>query len=84
MTFIEIFEEEGLYTANSFADGVALKIEIDTFGVYVLSFVNYYNIDVITPVVLNMQITDNLVNKNYKRVLTRYQLFGKQKDKLIS
>lgn len=73
MTFEEIFQEKGLYKAESFAYGTALKIDQGHSGL-VLTLVTYTEGKTF-PEENPMQVYDGLFKKDYKRVYNTNQLF---------
>ena len=77
MTFIEIFNTPGLYQADSFASGVCIRVEDkNVFGLVgeLLTFES--KTDTFgTPEPLI--VTKSLVNKTYRKILNRNQLFEK-------
>lgn len=73
MTFEEIFQEKGLYKAESFSPGTAFKIDNGPVGLQ-LTIVTYTQ-DKIFPYEENIQVYADLFNKDYKRVLNVGQLF---------
>lgn len=78
MTFRNIFEEEGLYKAESFAPGVAFQIKknkiSDSRELWMLT---YKNIGDINPTAEPVLIYEELFNKEYEKVLTIQKLFKK-------
>lgn len=75
MKFEEIFNQEGLYVADSFDEGVALKIIGDT----VYSCV-YKSTDDVLPDIRTQPVYKGLFDKEYKKVFTRQSLFNKNKN----
>ena len=75
MKFEEIFNEEGLYVADSFSEGVALKIEGDTLYSCI-----YKDEDDLFPRVNIQSMYKGLLNKEYTKVFTRQSLFNKNKN----
>lgn len=71
MKFEEIFNEKGLYIADGFAEGSALKVDDEGF----LKLVNYKNKDSITYTEDNMLIYKGMFKKDYRKVFTRQSLF---------
>lgn len=72
MKFEEIFNQEGLYVANSFGEGVALKIIGDTLYSCI-----YENKDDLFPRESIQSVYKGLFDKEYTKVLTRQSLFKK-------
>ncbi len=72
MTFEEIFDQEGLYVADSFGEGVALKVIGDT-----LYSAIYENEDDLFPKENIQSMYKGLLTKNYTKVITRQSLFKK-------
>lgn len=72
MKFEEIFEQDGLYTSDSFHKGVALKI---TDGVMYTE--TYKNENDISPKIDSLLMYKGLFSKEYTKVLTRQSLFKK-------
>lgn len=77
MKFEEIFNEVGLYTANSFTEGVAIKIEKGHIGTE-MTFVHYKKADDLFPEPFNVKIYSELFKKEYTKVLTVNRLFNKK------
>ena len=75
MKFEEIFNQEGLYVADSFAEGVALKIIGDTLYSCI-----YESADDVLPDVRTQPVYKGLFDKEYTKVLTRQSLFNKNKN----
>jgi hypothetical protein len=75
MKFEEIFNKEGLYVAESFGEGVALKIEGDTLYSCI-----YKNEDDLFPEVRIQPVYKGLFDKEYTKVFTRQSLFNKNKN----
>ena len=77
MKFEEIFKEEGLYVADSFAKGFAFKItksKIDSS--LIISTLTYDYDDDMNPVEEDLIVYGGLFNKDYKMVSTRQSLFN--------
>ena len=73
MKFEEIFKKEGMYVADSFGEGLALKVIGD-----ILYSIDYKDKNDISPK-LSLQIMYNgLLHKEYTEVFTRQSLFKKQ------
>lgn len=70
MTFEEIFKQDGLYKADSFAPGVAFKIEGGT-----LKLVTYLSPNDILPSVDSPCIYSGLFSKDYTKVYNIKSLF---------
>lgn len=76
MLFEEIFKQEGLYKASSFADGVAFKIRKNAFTDYMeLSLVRYTSKNHILPIEETFTVYGELFHKNYRKVLLVKDLF---------
>lgn len=76
MTFQEILNEEGLYTTSSFRNGYAFKVtKSQYFNNNELKFIYYKDKDDLLPTESEFVLTNTLVNSNFKKVFTRYQLF---------
>lgn len=73
MKFEEIFNEDGLYVADGFADGTCLRV----LGGLLL-FVTYANSEDVNPVVVDAIMHKNLLTKDYKKVHSREKLFNKE------
>lgn len=71
MTFQEIFNEEGLYVADGFSNGVAFKVCKSGF----LYQITYKTPDDISPSEETMPVYKGLFNKDYRKVFTRQSLF---------
>ena len=79
MTFQEIFQAEGLYKSDSFAEGVAFKIARNQVDNQLeLSVVSYSNANQIVPSERIQVVHAQLFNKQYKIVHTRQSLFIKK------
>ncbi len=72
MKFEQIFEKEGLYVADSFGEGVALKIIGDT-----MYSVVYESKDDLFPRENIQSMYKGLFSKEYTKVLTTQSLFKK-------
>jgi hypothetical protein len=72
MKFEEIFEKEGMYVADSFGEGLALKVIGDT-----LYNIDYKDKNDISPTVSNQVMYKGLLHKEYTEVFTRQSLFKK-------
>ncbi len=72
MTFEEIFDEEGLYVADSFGEGVALKVIGDTL----YSVIYEDKSDIIGKTTIQSMYRA-LLKKEYTKVFTRQSLFKK-------
>ncbi len=70
MTFQEIFQEDGLYKADSFKEGICLKVE-DGF----LKLVCFLSKDDMNPRVENAPVHKSYFGKEYTKVFTRQSLF---------
>lgn len=73
MTFREIFDNPGLYVADSFSPGVAIKITDDLEARLVV----YENDQDFSPVEDNLLVYKGLFDKDYTPVYTRQKLFKK-------
>lgn len=71
MKFQEIFNEEGLYVADGFSKGVALKVGDLGF----LYQIVYKHPDDLFPEEITMPVYKGLFEKDYRKVFTRQQLF---------
>jgi len=77
MTFEEIFNEDGLYHGNDFADGFCFEV-IDGF----LSALQYKHEKDLFPEKYYQGVYKGLFKKDYTKVFTVKSLFkNKQKDK---
>lgn len=76
MTFEKIFNQEGLYVADGFADGIAIRIKKNslTFSKE-MDFVQYSNPDDLFPEILNIKVYDGLFGKEYRQIFNRNELF---------
>ncbi len=72
MTFEEIFDQEGLYVADSFGEGVALKVIGDTLYSIIYEDKN----DTFGRESIQSMYR-GLLKKQYTKVLTRQSLFKK-------
>jgi hypothetical protein len=85
MTFQEIFSQAGLYTSESFRDGVAIKITKSTLhNDFEATLVEYDENSTFEKSEYPLQVSASLFKKDYKQVLTVFQLFGDRKSKLIA
>ena len=76
MKFEEIFKEEGLYKADTFAKGVAFEIKENSITGCRELFVNSFKHENdITPVITTITVYDNLFREEYTKVYTRQSLF---------
>jgi len=76
MTFEEIFTEQGLYKAESFAKGVAFRISKNKItGNLELLTVRYSKFDDLLPTVETTLVYAELFKKQYELVLTIQSLF---------
>jgi len=73
MTFQEIFNEDGLYTSDSFHKGVCYQVEKGN-----LYFVQYKHKDDISPLIENALVYKQVFNIDYQKVFTRQSLFNKK------
>ena len=71
MKFEEIFNERGLYVADGFVNGVALKVDDDGY----LKLVTYKNKDSLKYTEDNMPIFKGMFKKDYRKVFTIKSLF---------
>ena len=71
MTFQEIFQEKGLYRADSFASGVVFEIN-EYFQLYT---VEYKNENDLQPLKFITPMYKGLFDKDYQKVFTRQSLF---------
>lgn len=79
MKFQEIFQEEGLYVADSFRDGTAFKISKNSIDNRLeLSIVTYSNRNQLFPNETNQVVYDGLFNKEYRKVFTIKSLFSEK------
>lgn len=79
MTFEKIFNQEGLYVADGFADGIAIRIKQNPFtSSKEMDFVQYSNPDDIFGETLNIKIYDGLFEKDYQQIFNRNELFKKK------
>jgi len=78
MKFEEIFEEEGLYVANTFRKGVCFEIIknliTDNLELYLKTFKDK---DDLMPHSENFTVYEGLFKKDYRKVYTRQSLFEK-------
>jgi hypothetical protein len=72
LTFEEIFKEDGLYTSESFREGVAFLIRKET-----LYMVTYISRTDLNPGEEHVNVYLDLFKKKYNRVLTIRSLFDK-------
>jgi hypothetical protein len=72
LKFKEIFKEDGLYTSESFREGVAFKIRNET-----LYMVTYRSKDDLLPTEDYVNVYLGLFKKKYKKVFTIGSLFNK-------
>ncbi len=70
MKFEQIFNQDGLYIASSFAKGFAFRIDEG-----ILYGVTYDSIDDLLPTIQQMSVYKGLFNKEYKKVLIIKELF---------
>jgi hypothetical protein len=71
MKFEEIFNEQGLYVGEDFAEGYCFEVtKTDT-----LCSVSYKSKDDILPIRENPIISKQLLKQDFKRVFTRQSLF---------
>ena len=70
MNFQDIFENDGLYTSDSFTEGFCFKIENGT-----LYGVQYKDVDDLFPTMEFFVTYKGLFSKKYKKVLTIRSLF---------
>lgn len=84
MTFEKIFNQEGLYVADGFADGIAIRIKKNslTFSKE-MDFVQYSNPDDLFPEILNIKVYDGLFGKEYRQIFNRNKLFKKYDSKTM-
>lgn len=76
MSFEEIFEEEGLYTANSFRRGFCFEIKRNTFTNELEMFgKTFKDKDDMFPKSETIVVYSNLFKKDYTKVYTRQSLF---------
>jgi hypothetical protein len=76
MKFEQIFEQEGLYQAESFANGYAFRIHKNEFtNVLELDSAHYENVDNLLPLYGNVVVYAGLFKKEYKKINNRNQLF---------
>lgn len=75
MKFEEIFNEPGLYIADSFAEGCAFQIDKDN----AMCMVTYRSKDDLFPSRELFMVYKGLFAKDYKRVNNMSQLFEKKK-----
>lgn len=71
MKFEEIFNEEGLYVADGFTDGAALKVNDVGF----LYLVDYKNPNDLFPNEITMPVYKGLFEKDYRKVFNVKSLF---------
>lgn len=79
LEFKDIFQEEGLYKSESFANGVAFKIQknsfTDDFEIY---GTEYESANSIMPLYIEpLVVYSKLFDKKYAKVFNRNQLFVK-------
>ncbi len=70
MKFEEIFNQDGLYVADSFAKGVCFRIVDGT-----LNLVTYKDKSDISPSIDTIAVYKGLFEKTYRKVFTRQELF---------
>lgn len=70
MTFQEIFNQDGLYVADGFAEGFAFRIN-DGF----LTSMQYADKDDLLPLCERYPVHKSLFSKEYRQVFTIKQLF---------
>lgn len=76
MTFQEIFNEPGLYRADSFTEGIGFLIEkCQLNGQNELKIVYYESPDKLTYNDLPLTIYKGLLEKDYKKVWNKTELF---------
>jgi hypothetical protein len=73
MTFQEIFNESGLYTSDSFAEGVCYQVENGN-----LYFVQYRDKNDLFPLKENALVYKQVFDKRYRHVFTIQSLFKKK------
>lgn len=77
MKFEEIFKEEGLYVADSFAKGFVFKISKNKINnSFILSPLRYDYEDDMNPIEEDLTVYGELFKKDYKKVYTRQSLFN--------
>lgn len=78
MKFEEIFNEEGLYRAESFAEGVCFEIKKNSLNDSLELFLKTYkDKDDLLPRREIMLVYADLFKKEYTKVFTRKSLFNK-------
>ena len=80
MKFEEIFNAEGLYIHRDMQEGMAARI--DKIGT--IDFVEYDTPSQITPNLHYIQVYKQCFQKDWKKVLTLYQLFGTKRHDLLN
>lgn len=76
LTFEQIFQEEGLYKADSFTTGYAFKIRKNSFtNDMELSAVQYTTPSDILPQTEQVLVYGYLFTKEYRKIFTIKQLF---------
>lgn len=73
MTLEEIFDESGLYRADSFADGICFEVTEDGN----LYWCEYENKETIFPTKRDALVYRDLFKKDYQKVFNKGQLFRK-------
>jgi len=80
MKFEEIFQKEGLYIHANMKDGVAAKI--DEFGA--VDFIEYETPESLFSANLNIRVFKECFSRDWKKALTKHQLFGVRKQRLLN
>jgi hypothetical protein len=74
MTFQEIFKNPGLYVADSFAEGVAFRVN-ERFELYVEE---YKDVNDLLPETYPTIVYGGLFEKDYKKILLKKNLFKEE------
>ncbi len=84
MKFEEIFEQEGLYVADGFKQGVAFEIKKNSITNHLELFLTTYeHKDDLLPIIEDVIVYAGLFKKDYKKVFTRQSLFKDDDEKEV-
>lgn len=85
MKFEQIFEEVGLYTTESFRDGVGIEIFKNPLNLNEMKLFSYDSTDsIIHTELTGVSVSSNWFKKDFRRVYNRFELFGSKKRSLLS